>query len=198
MNYVVFTELYCLYWTIRIRQILRNETNCRCEFSFRLRENSAQNESSVLFVHFWWTINERNDEGNKAKGLKIMMISQEFITRKYLCKTPFCSFFPHCWAWSQANVVIVKYGILLLSFPIINLTFRSSGLRQGLKQTAECHFLFDNETFLVVNGRDFKPGPPTCRIPTALFGWNKAHTRNRQTKQHTKRDMENWNDNRKW
>ena len=140
----ISVKFRCIYCSI-IGEILRNETNCRCEFSFRLHENSAQNESSVLFVHFWWTINERNDEGNKAKSLKIMLISEEFITRKYLCKTPFCSFFPHCGAWSQANVVKVKYGILLLSFPIINLTSRSSGRRQGLKQTAEWHFLFDNE-----------------------------------------------------
>ena len=107
----------------------------RCKYSFRPHENSAQNESSVLFVHFWWAINERNDEGNKAKGLKIMITSQEFITRK-VCKTPFFAFFPHCGAWSQANVVIVKYGILLLPIPIINLTSRSCGRRQGLKQTA--------------------------------------------------------------
>ena len=143
----------------------------------------------MLFVHFWWTINERNDEGSKAKGLNIVMISQEFITRQYLCKTPFFSFSPHYGAWCQANVVIVKYGILLLPFPIINLTSRSSGLRQGLKQSAEWHFLFNNEPLLVVTDRDFKPGPPSCRIPSALFGWNKAHTRNRQTKQHTKRDI---------
>ena len=117
------------------------------------------------------------------------MISQEFITLQYLCKTPFFSFFFHCGAWSQANVLMVKYGILLLPFPIINLISRSSGLRHGLKQSAEWHFLFDNEPLLVVTDRDFKPGPSSWRIPSALFGWNKAHTRNRQTKQHTKRDI---------
>ena len=54
--------------------------------------------------------------------------------------------------------MIVMYEILLLPFLIINLTFRSSGPRQSLKQTAECHILFDNEPLLVVTGRDFKPG----------------------------------------
>ena len=131
----------------------------RCKYSFRPHENSAQNEGSVLFVHFWWAINERNDEGNKAKGLKIMITSQEFITRK-VCKTPFFAFFPHCGAWSQANVVIVKYGILLLPIPIINLTSRSCGRRQGLKQTAEWHFLFDNEPILLVRAGISNPGVP--------------------------------------
>ena len=42
--------------------------------AFRLHENSAQNKSSVPFVHFWWTINERKDERDKAKRLKIMII----------------------------------------------------------------------------------------------------------------------------
>ena len=47
-----------------------------------------------------------------------------------------------------------------MPFPIINLTSRSSGLRQDLKQTAEWRFLFDNEPLLVVNGRDLNPGIP--------------------------------------
>ena len=89
----ISVKFRCIYCSI-IGEILRNETNCRCQYSFRPHENWAQNESSVLFVHFWWTISERNDEGNKAKGLKIMIIRQEFITRKYLCKTPFFAFSP--------------------------------------------------------------------------------------------------------
>ena len=54
----------------------------------------------------------------------------------------------------------LKCALFLLPFPIINLTSWSSGLRKGLKQTAEWHLLFDNEPLLLVNGRDLNPGLP--------------------------------------
>ena len=54
-------------------------------YSISRDENSGQNERWVPFVHFWWTINERKDERNKAKGLIIMILIYEFITRKCLC-----------------------------------------------------------------------------------------------------------------
>ena len=47
----ISVKFRCTYCSI-IGEILHNETNYHCEFSFRLHENSAQNESSVPFVHF--------------------------------------------------------------------------------------------------------------------------------------------------
>ena len=59
-------KIRCIYCFI-VCEISRSE-NCRCGYSFSRGENSAQNESWVLLVHFRWTINERKDERNKAKG----------------------------------------------------------------------------------------------------------------------------------
>ena len=69
----ISVKFRCIYCSI-VGEISRNETNYGCDNSFGPNENSAQNESSVPFVHFWWTINERKDERNKAKGLKIIII----------------------------------------------------------------------------------------------------------------------------
>ena len=65
-------KIRCIYCFIVCKISLRE--NCRCGYSFRRDENSAQNESWVLFIHFWWTIYERKHERNKAKGLMKMII----------------------------------------------------------------------------------------------------------------------------
>ena len=151
-------NILCIYFLI-VCEISRRE-NCRCGYSFRRDENSAQNESWVLFAHFWWTINDKRHERNKVKGLIIMIIIYEFIKRKCLCN------------------YIIKCVILLLPFPIINLNSRLSGLRPLSV------ILLPNQTVYA------SPEPtPKCLIPSFsfIYGWPLVNTgkNNKKGKQWT-------------